>query len=280
MPHLRVLHAMTGHEVCEITVQAGMPMESIKLAIEMASGVPPREQRLMSGQTLLEDRDSLPEFVVQCPAPTLSLVRLEPSRAAYLEMVAKAVEHIAAGGRVTDLSWEARGDAEVMRCAAEHNPCELQFAQRSLLRDREAMLSIMRVAGQSRHYADAQLWGDKEFVLGAIEVDAGNLEFAPPCIREDREVVLAAVQKDGHMLKHADLAVKQNREVVLAAVLNKGTALCHASSGLKCDKELVMAAVERDPMAVVHADPELRRDEDVRRQSLESRERRRLERGF
>ncbi len=99
--------------------------------------------------------------------------------------------------------------------------------------------------GNTLEFADKSLQKDKEVVLAAVQQNGLALEYADKSLQKDKEVVLAAVKEneDGYAnfdsaLQYADKSLQKDKEVVLAAVQQNGDAFRFADKSLQKDKEI------------------------------------------
>jgi len=245
---LPVRSAFTGELLCELAVNPRTStVGDLKVTIELATGIPRTDQLFTSSGGPLSDKDRIgPGFLAQA-SKYLSLVYLNAAEAAKRESRRQALAYIAADGRLSQLTVEQRGDAEVVLAAVAKNVCNISAATEEVKCDPKTMLAAVRIHPLSHCYANEELWCDRDFVLGAVDAHGDLLKHASKSLQTDPEVVLVALEQEGHLLKHASPRCRRLREVVLAAVKQKGTALCYAPENLKDDQQIALAAVRQDP---------------------------------
>jgi len=261
---VKVCHAVSGEVFCQVWARATSTSEELKQRIDLARGIPPREQKLLANNRLLADEEDIlgPGFF-SSGNPVLTILRLDPTTAAREEGRQKALARVHDGDSLRDLAEHHRRDPEVVLAAARQNVCNLCHAAPQVLADCSTMLEAMRLNVVAKCYSARGLWEHREFALEAVKLDGMLLEDAAT-FREDFEVVMAAVMQNGYALKYAGPSMRSNWEVARAAVQQKGTALCHVATPLKSDRALVLEAVRSSRMAIVHAHAELRDDPGIR----------------
>lgn len=187
-------------------------IHEVKVAVAKAFGIIPREQKLFSGSSPVEDTKTLADFgTVQSLA--LQLFRRTPEEGLWLETISLEPE------KYSTLPVSLRENYEIAEIA---------------IRKRKGMLK----------FASRELQADRNLVLLACRTDPSNFEFAAEELRSDEEVVLAAVSQKGDVIKFASGAMQANAKVVKVAVSNcQGLALEFAAEQLRGDRDLVLQAL-------------------------------------
>ncbi len=140
----------------------------------------------------------------------------------------------------------------------------LNYADESLKRNTDFMLTVIKKYGAALNYADETLRKDKNFILKSVKRNGGALAYVDEEFKKDKEIVLEAVKNDGRALAYADEEFKKDKEIVLEAVKNnEGTALEYADETLKIDNEIVLEALKNGSYALKYADEILEISKEV-----------------
>ncbi|MCH9690256.1 MAG: DUF4116 domain-containing protein [Gammaproteobacteria bacterium] len=138
---------------------------------------------------------------------------------------------------------ESRKDYEELRDRLIKNLRD----RKTVLNDKEAALSAVRINGLALQFASDKLRNDPDVVAAAINNDEDAIFYASKtrqiCFlaRSDvREDVLDAVKQDGLALQYASDTFKNDRGVVAAAFTQNAEALDFASDGLKVEEKFIV----------------------------------------
>eukprot|EP00927_Polykrikos_kofoidii_P039272 TRINITY_DN33694_c0_g1_i1.p1 TRINITY_DN33694_c0_g1~~TRINITY_DN33694_c0_g1_i1.p1 ORF type:complete len:529 (-),score=98.21 TRINITY_DN33694_c0_g1_i1:126-1712(-) len=252
-----VHNAFSGNQLCVVAGSCLWNIYGLKLAIEEATGIPRREQRLLQSNRILLDRESLSK-VLNSKERVVQLVRLSAAKAS-------ALDHISSGKPFRELEETCRSDREVALAAARRGGEDvLGFAAEELRRDRELVLLAVQSFGISLKDASIDLRHDPEVVLTAVRSDGRALSHAADRLRRDREFVGAALRVNGYALGSVAEELQQDFGLAMIAIQSTGgLALGYASAELRGRRDLVLAAVELNGTALRFATKELRRDRAV-----------------
>lgn len=247
------VHGISGL-VCSFSARLGCTAGEVKGLIETEVGAPSRELRLLLGTTALDDDDVL---VPSVSAVDVTLVRIDPARAAALEAVARQ------GDALQWLPDDLRADREIVLVAVQNRGTAFRFASQELRDDKAVILTALEQDVWAFRHVAEDLRRQRDFVLEAVARSGGALRFAAEELRADREVVLTAVQQCDWSFQFAAEELRDNREVVLAVVRLQGSALRYASDWLRGDRAVVLEAVRRCGSALQFASEELRDEREL-----------------
>jgi len=186
----RRLHILgLGGQLCTVTMCAGAGISDLRVAVEMATGIPYSTQRFfldLQEVRTFEDLSALPE---DC---SLLLVRRSEQQLKWLERLTDLGSPYAARW-LRNAPAEARADREIVLAAVELNGMALRWAAESLRADREVVLAAVATHGAALHFAADALRADREVVLAALRQSGGSaLEDVAPSLKDDEEVLVAA----------------------------------------------------------------------------------------
>lgn len=182
---------------------------------------------------------------------------------------------------IRDPIWGQIRDRNTLLSAVKINGLSLKDASLFLNQDREIVLAAVRQNGMALQYAPLSLRADKKIVLAASMQNEGALVFASPTLQneiaiqsvanaagDDREEnALQKVCKNG--LELANVSGWQSRKIVLAAVRQNGMALKHADYYRRNDRQIILSAIEQNPNAIEYACIELKNDPTIVRAALQ-----------
>ena len=152
---------------------------------------------------------------------------------------------------------------------------ELENLPVNFKKDKDIVLeSIDESGGHTLEYADDSLMKDREIILRAVECLPEALQHADKILKKDRKFILEAVKRNWGLLEFVDKSFKKDKEIVLEAVKQIGFALEFVDKSLRKDKEIVLVALKSN---VAHyaksslvgdvypdgADESLRNDPDI-----------------
>lgn len=150
----------------------------------------------------------------------------------------------------------------------------LRWADKSLQKDKNLVLSAVDKNWRAIQYASKDLQNDYDVVMTAIASQKQNSAL----FIEDQKQTFSVVYEEGPFGKEESYVhngvyiqsplayaskFKNNKEVVLAAVKKNGLALGYASADLKNDLQVVLEAVKGDEMALGCASMNLRNNSQV-----------------
>lgn len=118
------------------------------------------------------------------------------------------------------ISDEMRNEPEIILCMIEQHINALNYANESVLSNRNFMLMVMKRKGTYLKFLKSEFQDDYEMVQCAIKSDPYALEFASPRLRSNRNLVLEAVKMRGLSLKFADPILQSDEEIILFALLS------------------------------------------------------------
>mmetsp|Transcript_150576 Transcript_150576/g.484175 ORF Transcript_150576/g.484175 Transcript_150576/m.484175 type:complete len:1049 (+) Transcript_150576:74-3220(+) len=238
-------------EICRFVARPSWAVSDAKNAIEAATAICPRQQRLVAGVVELRDDDKLGAFLVEDTA-YLTLVKRSPEQARWLDLADKD------WSQLLDAPADVWADFEVVRIAVSRCGWALKHAVPELRGDPEVVLDAVRQNGLSLQFAAAALKADRTIAVAAAVQCGRALDFVVPELRNDRAFVLDVVRRNGRALEHCDDMFQADRDVVLAAVVQSGYALASAATDLRADHEVVAAAIAQDRSALIFAARELK----------------------
>lgn len=161
-------------------------------------------------------------------------------------------------------SPELQRDKELVLTAVRMNGWALEHAAQEMRQDAAVVMAAVETTGMALDFASKELKSNRSIVLAAIRKSGGNaLKCASEELKQDRSVGLAAVHENGLMLEHVATALKDDQEVVSEAVKANGLALEHASARLRGVKEVAMRAVQSNPAALRFASDEMKANKEV-----------------
>jgi len=284
---LELLVASHGRPLCRLRADGAWTVAETKVEINVAAGIPKREQRLIVGGRELPDDETL-AFVREIGSNRLelTLLRRTPEQAAWLERLERdgqallgAPDSVRAdreavlaavrdhGDALRCAAPELQADKEVVLEAVHQNGRALAWAADELRADREVVLEAVRRHPWALTNTADSVRTDKQIVMAALKQEGGLYPYVEPALRADAGVALVAMQRAGEVLEHAPMAIRANHEVVLAAVRQNGAALAHAAPQLRADREIVEAAVQTSPHSLAFAHITLQKDEALIRMS-------------
>mmetsp|Transcript_130214 Transcript_130214/g.236628 ORF Transcript_130214/g.236628 Transcript_130214/m.236628 type:complete len:375 (+) Transcript_130214:69-1193(+) len=247
--------------------------EDVMHEVAKMTGIPFRQQLMRSGGTgtypVMENHQRLGAPLFSNPEhtrPALHLTVLSEQEADEKEGHDAALASIKKGGLLRDQDPKYRKDAAVVLAAVKEDPCNLQFADSSILRSRRLMTQALETNFNSVYYVDKELMRDRLFLTQVVNADGMFLKsrLVPTEMKSEPEVIMTAVQQNGHALQFANPDMQASREIVEIAVRNNGTSIAYASPELRADFDMVMLATRQNRMAVVHALGGLRNNPDIR----------------
>lgn len=260
-----------GGSACVVSADRLWPLLQLKKAVQVSTGVPWREQRLVAGTSvLLDDRELLGTLAD----------RVGSTGAASAGMGASGGDDSSSGdccgATASDGQEQVPDDTGIDLTLVRRTEQQAMWLERvgrlgimlsdvpqELKSDRELVLTAVRQNEEAFQYADATLQADRSFVLAAVQLNAGVLPYVSGIFRADREVVLAAVSQRGEVLACLGSELRSDREVVERAVRQHGLALRYAAERLRADRGLAIAAVKQNAGAVAYTAEELRDDQEV-----------------
>jgi len=258
----RFLGGLSGELLCTSHVASSDLVRDVKAKVGPICGIPMQQQRLLLGQRLLHDFETVRDVVSELRASVPSesdpvdflVVRIDPARASLLEGLEQGREEL------RELPEECRDDAETVLAAARWRVGALELATERLRGQRAFILTAIREQVSALQYASEELRSDPALVLTAVGLDTSALGFAGQKLRSDPAVVLAAVKRDGLALQFASWEVRAQEDVVLAAVRSNGGALQFADVTVVGNSDIVAAAIRQDRSAIRYADDDLKSD--------------------
>ena len=152
---------------------------------------------------------------------------------------------------------------------------ELENLPVNFKKDKDIVLeSIDESGGHTLEYADDSLMKDREIILRAVGCLPEALQHADKILKKDRKFILEAVKRNWGLLEFVDKSFKKDKEIVLEAVKQIGFALEFADKSLRKDKEIVLVALKSnvahyakhslvDDVYPDGADESLRNDPDI-----------------
>lgn len=247
--------------------------EDVMHEVAKMTGIPFRQQLLRCGGTktypVMENHQRLGAALFSNPEhtrPSLHLTVLSEEEADEKEGHDAAIAAINRGKHLRDVDAKYRKDPIVVLAAVAEDPCNLQFADASIISSRRLMTQALETNFNSVYYVDKDLLKDRLFVTQVVHIDGMFLgsQLVPDKLRDEPEVVATAVQNNGHALQFASPGMQASQDIVEIAIRQNGTALAYASTELRSDFDVVIQAVRQNRMAVVHALGGLRNDPDIR----------------
>ena len=94
----------------------------------------------------------------------------------------------------------------------------------------EGMDSALLDTAFNNAFADDTLKKDKNIMLTAIKDNGDSLEHAHSSLKKDKDVVLAAIKSSGSAIEYADASFQKDKKIVLMAVSKSSEALDYAPS--------------------------------------------------
>lgn len=256
-----------GGELCALEVHQDWTVPELKQAIEKATGIPRREQRLFFGASELR------ELPGEEPAPlSVTLQGGGDDEPRDIALVRRSKEHVTWLERAQRDGYEAlrkgpewiRADQEITRAAIEEaGASAMELVAKELRMDRNFVQAAVKLSGEALQFAAQELRGDRAVVRAAVERDPCALEFAASKLQADRALVLFAVRLDGSALEFASDNLKRDKDAVLTAVCENGRAIRFASTTLRADLDVATAAVSQNPIAIELLPTRLQEDERV-----------------
>lgn len=227
------VHALSGNSWV-VDGQQGWTVLDVMNALEAISGVPRRDQRLVS------DLEELKETDLLCKRGDRQHAGHEPTgeqdeQEMHMSLLVRNPE----SGKLLEEISASEFPQDLYRCASEQ-----------LRGDREVTLAVVSRHGFSLKFASSDLQDTYDVVLTAVQQTGAALAYASASMKANKEVVMAAVERHGAALEHASLDLQSDREVVLAAVSNQARALRFASEDLRADSEIVSVAACKDAGAL------------------------------
>ena len=135
--------------------------------------------------------------------------------------------------------------------------------------DKESVLRILRIDGESLKFVDPVLRRDMDVILTAVSQDSKAFLYVDPDLKENTEVVTAVLDTNGYTLEYVAEKFKDDRDMVMRAIHNKGRALQFASPELRNDKTIVLEAINRTSgYALADAGPDCKNDPEIVEQAV------------
>ncbi|CAE7315369.1 unnamed protein product [Symbiodinium natans] len=273
--------------LCRLRISSCATVQEVKLAVQEASGISPREQRIFCGMRELFSSLDL-DGPGQDDTFDLTLVKRTPTQMRWLQDVEEGL-----GKRLAEAPPEVLADREIMVSAIRQNWRHIQYAAEDIRDTKEVIetallqgapvlrvvpskhlcrkdiaLCAVRQDGSSLRHFCAEVQEDRDLVLQAVKQYPAALEFIPAHFLSDYDVVLSAVQEDGSMLEYADAGLRREPSIVMTAVSQEGMALEFVSADLQADRLTVLAAIASDGSALQFASTDLRDDEVIVRKAV------------
>ncbi|CAE7257534.1 unnamed protein product [Symbiodinium natans] len=249
-------HSLSG-DSWVVDGQQGWCVGDAMKVLEEMTGVPQRDQRLLSGTQELKETDALSAVAEAYPSLILTLLVRNPEFAEWRErlrasdfpqdLFRKAPEHI-------------RDDREIVMAVLERHGFSLKFASSDLQDCQEVVLCAVRQTGAALAYASRDLKANKGVVLAAVQQHGSSLEHACQELQNDREVVLAAVSNQGRALRYASKELQADPDIALAAVKKDAASLAFAAAEARNNRGLMEQVAEHQPHGIRHAGEDLRCD--------------------
>lgn len=131
--------------------------------------------------------------------------------------------------------------------------------------DSEVVLTAIEHTGIAAQYASSRLKGDASFMMQAFMRDHRSLRYATPALRNDGEFMYQAMSVSSTAFVLLSDELKQDRQFMTAAI-NKCAhkdLLGHVSIKLRADYEFVLLCVSMNGLALEHAAEKLKDDKDL-----------------
>ncbi len=179
---------------------------------------------------------------------------------ADLEVLCKAIEE--AGHTVLHRN-ELTQDPYAMRLLIRHDEKFLQYVDRSLLKSKKFLPTVVSVCPAILADVLPSMFDDEEFALSLVKENAACMKYLPHKFRSNYRFCMEAARQDGFSLMYFDLTFMEKDEIMLAAVSNRGNALSLANGRQRKDREIVYAAVKNCGLALGYADDIWKGDFDL-----------------
>lgn len=274
---VQIVDGLSGELVCEVQVASlGWKVRDVKLEIQKAVGLHPREQRLIYGGCAVRKnqvelgKSPLGDLLLPGASGFVRLVRIDPAWEIHLNFIADAALVLGMGPSWHDGDPAAMEQAhaflqsrDFVLAAVQESGGVLHHAAEDLKHDRSIVLAAVRENGAALAFAAEELRSDRDVVFEALKENGMALEFAAESLRADRDVVLAAVSQCGDALRFAMGEIQWDMELALEAVRNSAAALRYVVPYIQHDPDFVRAAVTLNGDVLHYVDEELRNDEKI-----------------
>lgn len=238
-----------GGQICSIAAAPDWSTKQLKEAVQNATAIPAREQRLICGTVELADEYyggrwiclSLKDVLSEEMEVEMLLIRRDPVVASWLsDLVTKRKGF----KDLRQAPLDVRSDAETVLSAIFQAPSPFQFP-----------LSFWDQLGQS-------LKSDKDFLLAAARRCGSALSFASEALQQDRSFVMAFLALCGEALPPVRSELTERTP--------RSQALDYVAEELKADRSFVLELIGCAPEALGKMTQEFRNDMDVVRAAVAS----------
>jgi len=283
-----VVSGLSG-PLCLVNAHASMRVLALKEVVEISTGIPVCEQRLLYGTVELHDwTEKLSSVVGDSEHVTLlrdSSTRIRGSRDILAEQkhwqrrIAKRVKFARTSGlQVSALFREflvphhIRGSRPIIEVAMRHDCETLRFASADIRADRDFILRLLKLVDhRSAHwlvYAAEEVRRDRSFLLNvARSYDRADvrcqqaLEAAAPKLWSDRDFVLEVVEMVPVLIEKASADIRGDSGVMLAAIErseNVNEIIKSIPKQLFSDRNVALAVASRSLWVLPQVPAELR----------------------
>lgn len=246
---------IAGH-LCTVTIAEEWTVRNLKEAIELQSGIPADQQRLVLGYHELQDAQAL-----DLGAGRVKLLRRTLEEVKFLQRLGTC-----AAERAPTLLRAApaalRAEREVVLRAVQKSGLALQFAAQELRGDKEVVLAAVSQCGHALQHATEALQSDKDVVVAAARSSEAAWTLLPSQCFAEKDVMLALIGVSGRHLQLADPSLRRDPEVVMAAVRRDVFSLQAAADDLRGQEDFMIEAICEEPMAFLFAAEKLQQDRD------------------
>ena len=158
---------------------------------------------------------------------------------------------------------ELRGNKEFVIAAINQYVDLWQYADPTLLRDKDVVMAMVCKKGLLLKYAERDFRKDRDIAMAAIDQNLDAWRDMDPTLLQDKDIVMAMVRKQGPLLKHVRGDLCKDKDIVMAAVSQNGAALSYADTAFRDNVDVVTAAVKQDGRALQFALSPLQENRDI-----------------
>lgn len=170
------------------------------------------------------------------------------------------------------LNLDFRNDFNLVLRAVTNFAEGLEFASEELQGNPQIVLAALNASIRDNteetvfQLASNALKKDRDFVLSAVKIDARAIEFADETVQADKEIAIAAITSTPQMFEYLPIGLKDDKQIAKLAVSHWGPMLKFVSERLKFDHDVVTMAVKlKHPDTFDHVPERLQYDPEIRR---------------
>ena len=135
----------------------------------------------------------------------------------------EALEYVKEDGLQLKFLHHLKKDKKIVLEAAKQNVVALEYADESLINDRNFILKVMKHNANAVFFADKKFKKDKKLVLIAVKKDEEAFDCIDDSLKKDEKFVLNILKQGSYILPFCGDNFYKNKEIILEAqkLLNK-----------------------------------------------------------